>query len=58
MAYVVVVLDIIHSHCSFNAGLLIKIANIAPKAGVIDQALHVALKVTYINWIEPYKCRK
>ena len=46
MAYVVVVLDMIHSHCGFNAGLLIKIANIAPKTGVIDQALHVALKVT------------
>jgi hypothetical protein len=26
--------------------LLIKIANIAPKTGVIDQALHVALKET------------
>jgi hypothetical protein len=46
MAYVVVVLDMIHSHCGFNTGLLIKIANIAPKTGVIDQALHVALKVT------------
>ena len=58
MALVIVPLDVPHVHGRGDTGHLVKVAQIAGKIRIVDDAPYVALEMTDIDRIETYERRE
>ena len=53
MAFVVMPFNMLHIDCLSDAGLLVQIAQVFRKVGIIGNAPDITLKMTYVDRIKP-----
>ena len=58
VAVMVVSHDVRHVDRPGDTGPLIKLAQVGPHVGVVDDAFAVAFEMQVINRVEPYQCRE